>query len=151
VKVIAIREHGAASTEHAIHCSRHARADRFHSAREVSRARRFHERMQVIVLDRVLHESETPAVARRSEGALQFTNQPYATQRRQPAPNLQGDMTGMTPRKNTSRPVRMLRARAALAARTRASSTPARCFSEIEIEIELPTPLRHREQSDSSV
>ena len=75
-----------------------------------------------------------------------FTHELHVAQRRQPAAHLQRDMAGKTRRERCAHAVIMARARAARAARTRASSTPARCIAKIEIE---PTSAsRHRKQSD---
>ena len=93
----------------------------------------------MIVLDRIVNESEAPAIARRSEAALELAHELQAAKGRDAAPNLQRDVTGMAPHEFRSRTVTMARARAALAARTRASSTPARALAQIERELSHST------------
>jgi hypothetical protein len=149
MQVVPVGEHRSSALEHAIHSSRDPCGDRLHAAGELLRARGFHQYVNVVVLDRVLHETEPPALARRSEAALQLAKKPDRSQRRQPTPNLQGDVAGMTPRERRARTVIVARARAALAARTRASTTPARLVSKTEIE--LSSPLRHCEQNDTAL
>src|SRR5262245_53175593 len=105
--------------------------------------------MHVIVLDRILRHAEAPALARRSEGSLELPHQTHASKRRHVAPHLQRDVAGIGSRKPTPRAMRMPRARAALAARTRAASTPARAFSQIELE--LPNSPCHERHCDIQV
>jgi len=52
----------------------------------------------------------------------------------------------MPRRDRLARPVRMPRARAALAARTRALSTPARALAKIELQ--LPNPTNRHDPHD---
>src|SRR5215831_16519643 len=146
VEMEAVREHRSAPAEDPVHGSRDARTDGLHSAGEIACARRLDDQMHVIVLDRVMDEPEAPAVARRSEAALELAYEPHGTERRQSAPHLQRDVTGKARRELRSRAARMARARAALAARTRASSSPARYLSEIEVE--LSNASRHRMHCD---
>ena len=145
----AVGKHAAAKAKDTVDGSREPRADGFHSGCEISLARCLDDRMHVIVLDRVLDEPEAPPLARRSEAALELAHEADRAERRQPAPDLQGDMAGMTSRERRARTVIMLRARAALAARTRASSTPARGFAEIELE--LSNASHHDLQGDMQV
>ena len=149
VEVVAVREHAAAKAEHSIHAAGYTRRDGLHPTCEVVLARRLHEGMNVIVLDRVVNQSEAPAVARRSEAALELSNQSDRPQRRQPAPHLQRDVAGMTPRKRGARTMRISRIRAALAACARASSTPTRCL--LQIEVELPRASCHGLHCDMQV
>ena len=51
MNVVAIGQHRTASTEDSVHRARHARADGLHSGGEIGLARRFDDRMQVVVLD----------------------------------------------------------------------------------------------------
>jgi hypothetical protein len=138
VQVVAISEHGASSAEDSIDCSREPRADGFHAACEIARAGRLDDRVQVVVLHRVLNEAEAPTLARRSEAALELTHQAKGPQRRQPAPNLQCDVAGMTTRERRP-PMRIARIRTGLAAGARASSTPVGCIAKIEIELSNAT------------
>jgi hypothetical protein len=80
VQVVAVCQDAAAKTEHAVHGSREARRDGFHSRSEILLVRRFDDRVHVIVLHRVMNESEAPAVARRSEAALESTHQLHGAQ-----------------------------------------------------------------------
>jgi hypothetical protein len=146
VKVIAVREDGAAAAEDAVHGSCEARTDRFHARSEIPLTRRLDNRVQVIVLDRILDEAKAPAVARSPEAAFQLSHEFHRAQRRQPPVHLQSDMTREPRRERAAEPVRMPRARAALAARTRTSSSPAHLLAQIERE--LSNLLRHREQGD---
>ena len=135
VEVKAIGEHGPAPLEHSVHGSREARSDRFHSRSEMALARRFDNGVEMVVLNRIVNQSEALAVARLSEAALQLTNQPHRSQRRQPAAHLQGDMARKSRRQRFPRSMRVSRIRAALAARARASSAPAIYLPQIEIEL----------------
>ena len=149
MKVVTVREDRPTPAEYAVHGSREPRTDGLHPRCKIMLARRLDDRMHVIVLDRVVNQSEAPALARRGEAALELLYQAGGAQRGQPAPHLQGDVTGMTPRKRRARTVIMARARAALAARTRASSTPARAFAQIEFE--LSGASRHDPDCDMQV
>ena len=138
VQVVTVGEHAAAATEGSIHGSRKARANRFHARCEIARAPRLYDRVQMIVLNRIVNEPEAPALARRCEAALELTDELRAAQRRNAAPHLQRDVARMRSREITARPVCMSGVRAALAARTHASSTPARAFAKIEHQLLNP-------------
>ena len=71
----AVGEHRSASSKHTVHGSRHARSDRFHSAGEIVLAHGLDDEVHVVVLNRVVRESEAPAVARRSEAALKLSHE----------------------------------------------------------------------------
>jgi hypothetical protein len=146
VEVIAVREHATAHGEDSVHGPRESCGERFHSAGEIVRAGRLDERVQVVVLDRILNESEAPALARLGEAALELAHQSNGSQRRQSTPHLQGDVAGMTPRERRARTVIRARARAALAARTCSHSAPARCLTEIEFQ--LSSAACHRAHCD---
>ena len=146
VQVVTIRENWTAAPEDSIHGACDARGDGFHAAREVLLAGRLDECVNVVVLDRVVNQSEAPALARRSEAALELANQPGRAKRGQVALHLQRDVAGMTPRERCARTMRISRIRAALAARARAPSSPARCRAQIEVE--LPSASRHRMHCD---
>src|SRR4029453_2679808 len=62
-QVVAVGEDPASPREDAIHAAREARGDRLHPAREIPRARRLDEQMEMIDLHRVVHEPESPALA----------------------------------------------------------------------------------------
>ena len=124
-EVIPVAEDAAALAEHAIRGTCQARGDRFHSAGEVARACRFRDQVHVIRLDRVVDQPETSSVARRSEAAFELTHERDRAKRGQSSPDLQRDMARKPRRELRTHPVRMARARAALAARTRASSNPS--------------------------
>ena len=149
VKMEAIREHRTAPREDAIHGSRETGGDRFHPASEIARARRFDERVQMIVLNRVVNEPKSPALACLCEAAFELANEPPRAKRGEAPSNLQRHVTGKTRRERSAHAVRMARARAALAASARASSTPAR--GSAQIEIELPRAPRHARHSDMQV
>jgi hypothetical protein len=149
VQVVAVGENGSMAAEDAVHGSRQTRGDGFHAGREIPLARRLDDRMQVIVLERVLHQSKAPPVTSRSEAALELANQPGGAKRGQVAPHLQRDVAGMTTRERRTPPMRIARIRTALAPGTRASSTPARCIAKTEIE--LPSTPRHDSKSDMQV
>jgi len=78
VQVIAVREHGAAAAEDAVHRPSQARGDRLHSGSEISLARWLDDRMQVIVLDRVVNQPEVPALARSRQAAFQLSHELHA-------------------------------------------------------------------------
>ena len=82
VEVEAVGEHRAAAAEYAVHGSREARADGFHSRREIALARRFDDRVEAIVLYRIMNQPEAASVARYTEAALQLAHEPHAAQRR---------------------------------------------------------------------
>jgi hypothetical protein len=63
--------------------------------------------------------------------------------------HLQGDVAGMAPGDRGARTVRVPRTRAALAARTRASSAPARRVTKTEVE--LPSASCHDLHCDMQV
>src|SRR5262249_33114213 len=107
------------------------------------------DQVHVIVLDRVVHEPEPPALACLSEAALEFAYEPDRAKRGQPLLHLQRDVTRKTRRERCTHPVRMARARAARAARTRASSTPACALTQFELE--LPTSPCHDLHCDMQV
>jgi len=75
VKVVAVRERAPAKTKDSVHSSRNACGNGFHSAGEVALARSLCNQVHVVVLDRVVREPEAPTVARRSEAALELSNQ----------------------------------------------------------------------------
>ena len=135
VQVVAVRENATASVEYPVHRSRQARRDGFHPGRQVPLAHGFCDQVHVIVLDRVMHQPEAPAVARFGEAALQLSHQPDRAQRGQVALHFQRHVAGKPRRERRTRPVRMARAWAALAARTRASAAPARRLPQIQIEL----------------
>ena len=141
VEVKTICQHAARSPEHAIHRPGQARGNGFHPASKLSLACCLDQQVNVIALNRIVNQPEAPAVARRSEAAFLLANELHASQRRQPAPHLQRDVTRKARRERTPRAMRMSRARAALAARTRASSTPARALAKSELQ--LPNPTSH--------
>ncbi len=91
--------------------------------------------MDVVALERIVCDAEAPALARRREAVFPLANELLCPQRRQPAPHLQRHVTREQARERLTRSMRMSRARAALAARTRASSTPARAFVKAELEL----------------
>ena len=150
VQVVTVGEHAAAATEGSIHGSRKARANRFHARCEIARAPRLYDRVQMIVLNRIVNEPEAPALARRCEAALELTDELRAAQRRNAAPHLQRDVARKTGGERRTSTPRMTRIQTGLAPGTRASSTPARCFSQIEIELPCPT-CRHDLHCDMQV
>jgi hypothetical protein len=105
--------------------------------------------VDVIVLNRVLHQPEAPAFAPRSEAALELSDQLHTPQRGQAASHLQRHVARKAGGERSTHPVIVARARAALAARTRASSAPAGAFAQIEIE--LPNSSCHAPQCDMQV
>src|SRR5262249_22852611 len=94
VKVVAVHEHGPAQAEHTVHGASKASAEGFHSGAEIALAPCFDDRMQLVVLDRIVDETKAAALACRSEAALELAYQADRPQRRQPAPHLQSDMAG---------------------------------------------------------
>jgi hypothetical protein len=74
--VVAVREHRAAPVEDPVHRARDARDEGFHPAGEGVLARSFHDRVHMVVLDRVVHEAEAAAIAGLCETAFEFANQP---------------------------------------------------------------------------
>ena len=146
VKMKTIGEHRPAALEDPIHGSRNARGNRFHAAGQVALARSLRNQVHVVVLDRVVREPEAPAVARRSEAALELTHERNAAQRRQPAPDLQRDVARKTGGERRTSTPRMTRIQTGLAPGTRASSSPARASTQIELE--LPNSPGHEQHCD---
>jgi hypothetical protein len=147
VAVVAVREHGSAPSEDPVHGSRKARTEGLHSRRQMLVVGCLDDHVNVVRLDRVVHEPEAPTVTCLAEAALEFPDQTHRPQRRQPGSNLQSDMAGEARRQRRTHPVRITRVQSALAASARAPSSPARCLTEIQIE--LTTPPCHRGQGDS--
>jgi hypothetical protein len=93
--------------------------------------------------------AEAPALTGRGEAAFHLPHELHCSQRRDPASHLQRDVARKPRREWSARPVRISRIRAALSARTRASSAPARCLTQIEVE--LPRASSHDRHSDMRV
>ena len=66
VKVIPVGEHRSRTPEDPIGGSGQTRGKGFHSAGEIALTRGLHDRMNVVVLDRVLDQAEPTAIARRA-------------------------------------------------------------------------------------
>ena len=80
VNVTAIREHAPRAVKHPVHAARKARGDRLETASEIPRARRLDDHVDVIALDRVVDEPETPALASLPPAALQLGDEPRRAQ-----------------------------------------------------------------------
>ncbi len=73
----AVGEHAAAQPEHPVHGSCEPRAERLHAARQIPRARGLDDRVQVIALNRVVHDAEAPALARCAERAFELGDEAF--------------------------------------------------------------------------
>jgi hypothetical protein len=93
--VSSIGEHRADALEDAVRRTRDPRAQRLHPAREIMRARRFDDRVDVVALDRVVDEAETPAFAGGAEALLQLTHDPHGPKGANVLTDLQRDVTWM--------------------------------------------------------
>jgi hypothetical protein len=81
VHVESICQDRTSPLEDSVHGSREPRTDRFHARSEIARARRLDDRVQMVVLNRVLHEAKPPPVTRRGEAALELADQPDRAKR----------------------------------------------------------------------
>jgi hypothetical protein len=88
----------------------------------------------MVRLDRVVHDSEAPALAGLAQRALELAHEAHRAQRRDILPDLQRQVTRMPRRKRSSLPMRVLRARGALAARTFAGDRPSGAQREDRVE-----------------
>ena len=80
VRVIAIGKDGPAPLHHAIEGARHADLEALHSARQRFLAVRLDDEVQVIALNRVMHEAKPEPIAAAFEGSLQREQCPPAAQ-----------------------------------------------------------------------
>jgi hypothetical protein len=72
VYMAAISEHVTGAVKHPIHAARKARGDRLEPTRQISHTRRLDNHVNVVALDRVVHEPEPPALARLPPALLQL-------------------------------------------------------------------------------
>ena len=140
MQVVAIGENCPAAGEHSVHRARDARGDRLHAAGQIVLARRLYERVNVVVLDRVRHETEAPAFAHSSEAALQLSYEPVRAKRAQSTLHLQRDVTRMSRCQRCSHEVRIPGIGTPLAAGAGSASSPVRFLAQIE----RPLPSRPR-------
>ena len=145
VEVIAIDEHRTTKTEDPVHGAREARSDGLHPRCEVLAARRLHDQMRVIGLDRVVHDSEAPALARGVHASLELTDESHVAQRRKPGARLQRHMARESRSERWPRAVRVSRVQPRLASRPCTAPAPAVRISKIECE--LSRRFRHRRRT----
>lgn len=135
VQVESIREHGPASCEHAVHDARKSRTDRFHPTRKIVATRCLDDCMNVVALNRVMHDSEVTAVACCAKRSLELRDDPPRPQRRHIATHFQCDVTGMARSEGRATEMRIATDHTRLPSSPFATPTPSRRFTKIEREL----------------
>lgn len=80
VEVVSIREHTASTMEGPVHRPREPRSDGLHARREIFAACCLDDRMQVIGLDRIMHDSKAPALAAGAQACLELADESRVAQ-----------------------------------------------------------------------
>jgi hypothetical protein len=119
-------------TKDAVHSPRQTRSEGLHATGEITLSRGLHERMQMVGLDRIVHDAELPALARSHKAALHLSHELHGPQRRQSASHLQRHVTREARRERSSRAVRVARLRARFATGTHTPPAPTRGVTKIE-------------------
>jgi hypothetical protein len=130
-----IEQNGPTSIEDTVHGSREPRTDRFHPAREIPRRRRLDDRMDMVSLDRVVDDTETPALASSPQRSLERAHEATTPQRGNAASHSQRDVTRMRAFMRCAKAMRIARTRAALSSGAFAAAAPRRRRSQIEGEL----------------
>jgi hypothetical protein len=135
VDVAAVGEHAADAPEDAVHRSRETGSYRLEATREILRAGRFDDGVDVIALNRVVGQPEPVTLAHLAPAPLELGHESPRSQSGNVALDLERDVTRMPRRQRHSPTVRVAPLRPGLAARagTRASPT----FRRREVETEL--------------
>lgn len=149
LQVIAIAQHAPATARDPVHGSREPSTERLHAAREISRARRFDDEVNVIRLERVVNDTESRSVAEFAEGALELADETGGAERGNVAADSQGDVAGMARGERGSGCVRVAAEQAGLAAGAGATASPSRCGGERERD--LSRAASHRGHHHTSV
>ena len=136
-----VREHRPPPPEHAPHGMRDADRHRLHPAREDARVLRLDDQVQVIALDRVVHDPEPGPAAQRPKGLLDASYEPRLPEPRHPAPHAQRHVTWLVPREPLARPMEHAWPRPGPSPRTLAATAPPR--NRLEFELELGRRARH--------
>jgi hypothetical protein len=84
---------------------------------------------------RVVHDAESPALAREAQRALELANEADRAQRRNIAADAEREVAGMTRRQRSASRVRVASAKTGLAAGTFASSAPLASKPEVELRL----------------
>jgi hypothetical protein len=79
VEVVPVGEHATAKSEDPVHGSRKARSDRLHAPGQVFSAGGFHDRVEVIRLDRVVSDAKPAALARCAQASLELSGESRVT------------------------------------------------------------------------
>lgn len=95
-QVVAVAQHRTAARERRVHDAREARAERLHTASEPLGVVCLDEEVRVVRLERVVHDAETAAIAKRDEGSLEGAQNAAWPQRGQPGSDLQRDERRMS-------------------------------------------------------
>ena len=135
MSVEAIGEDRAAATVRPVEPACDAGAESHHAARERRRVRRLDQEVSVSGLQRVVHEAEVTAVARRSEAALERADEGDGAQRREAGKNLHGHVCWKAGGHIIPRAVKNTRLRPALASGAGPRASPVVVVSQMEIEL----------------
>jgi len=135
VQMKTIGQHPAAQAKHASDRVRDTCSDRFHAGGEIAAARRFDDQMNVVALQRVVHHAEPRAVPNDAQASFELAYEANRAERRDAAPQLQRDVTGVSRGERLATSVRIERMRAALAPRPVASAAPGRRRAEDQREL----------------
>lgn len=135
VEVVSVGEYRAAPPEDSVHGTREARSDRLHSRRKILLARRLHDQVSVIGLERVVGDAEAPALARGAQASLELPDESHVAQRRKAAPRLERDVARESGGEGRPSAARVPRVLPRLSTSPGTAATPGRRVTESECEL----------------